>query len=82
MANTPQAKKRIRRNQARATINKNRVSRIRTLVCTQIARFWREAWAISPTQLSVASSARWNSLRVGAAGSGRRRPRLRDGSAA
>jgi small subunit ribosomal protein S20 len=32
MANTPQAKKRIRRNQARATINKNRVSRIRTLV--------------------------------------------------
>ena len=32
MANTPQAKKRIRRNQARATVNKNRVSRIRTLV--------------------------------------------------
>ena len=32
MANTPQAKKRIRRNQARATINKTRVSRIRTLV--------------------------------------------------
>ena len=32
MANTPQAKKRIRRNQVRATINKNRVSRIRTLV--------------------------------------------------
>ena len=32
MANTPQAKKRIRRNQARATINKNRVSRIRTLL--------------------------------------------------
>ena len=32
MANTPQAKKRIRRNQARTTVNKNRVSRIRTLV--------------------------------------------------
>ena len=32
MANTPQAKKRIRRNQARATVNKTRVSRIRTLV--------------------------------------------------
>ena len=32
MANTPQAKKRIRRNQARASVNKNRVSRIRTLV--------------------------------------------------
>ena len=32
MANTPQAKKRIRRNQARATVNKNRISRIRTLV--------------------------------------------------
>ena len=32
MANTPQAKKRIRRNQARAAVNKNRVSRIRTLV--------------------------------------------------
>ena len=32
MANTPQAKKRIRRNQARAVVNKNRVSRIRTLV--------------------------------------------------
>ena len=32
MANTPQAKKRIRRNSARTLINKNRVSRIRTLV--------------------------------------------------
>lgn len=32
MANTPQAKKRIRRNQARTIVNKNRVSRIRTLV--------------------------------------------------
>lgn len=32
MANTPQAKKRIRRNQARTVVNKNRVSRIRTLV--------------------------------------------------
>ncbi len=32
MANTPQAKKRIRRNTARAAVNKNRVSRIRTLV--------------------------------------------------
>lgn len=32
MANTPQAKKRIRRNQSRTAINKNRVSRIRTLV--------------------------------------------------
>lgn len=32
MANTPQAKKRIRRNTARAIINGNRVSRIRTLV--------------------------------------------------
>ena len=32
MANTPQAKKRIRRNQARTLVNKNRVSRIRTLV--------------------------------------------------
>jgi len=32
MANTPQARKRIRRNEARTTVNKNRVSRIRTLV--------------------------------------------------
>jgi len=32
MANTPQARKRIRRNEARATINANRVSRIRTFV--------------------------------------------------
>ncbi|MGV3771038.1 MAG: 30S ribosomal protein S20 [Sphingobium phenoxybenzoativorans] len=32
MANTPQAKKRIRRNARRAEINGSRVSRIRTLV--------------------------------------------------
>ncbi|MEA3060726.1 MAG: small subunit ribosomal protein [Sphingomonadales bacterium] len=32
MANTPQAKKRIRRNDRRASINRNRVSRIRTFV--------------------------------------------------
>ncbi len=32
MANTPQAKKRIRRNRARTEININRVSRIRTTV--------------------------------------------------
>lgn len=32
MANTPQAKKRIRRNAARALVNGNRVGRIRTLV--------------------------------------------------
>ncbi len=32
MANTPQAKKRIRRNERRAVINGNRVSRIRTFV--------------------------------------------------
>ena len=32
MANTPQAKKRIRRNDRRAEINRNRVSRIRTFV--------------------------------------------------
>jgi small subunit ribosomal protein S20 len=32
MANTPQAKKRIRRNTTRTAVNKNRVSRIRTLV--------------------------------------------------
>ncbi|WP_420607514.1 30S ribosomal protein S20 [Novosphingopyxis sp.] len=32
MANTPQAKKRIRRNEKRETINKNRLSRIRTFV--------------------------------------------------
>src|SRR3546814_17207189 len=32
MAKTPQAKKRIRRNTARTIVNKNRVSRIRTLV--------------------------------------------------
>jgi len=32
MANTPQAKKRIRRNDRRAVINRNRVSRIRTYV--------------------------------------------------
>ncbi|QJQ33426.1 30S ribosomal protein S20 [Sphingomonas lacunae] len=32
MANTPQARKRIRRNQARTLINRNRVSRIRTLI--------------------------------------------------
>ncbi len=32
MANTPQAKKRIRRNEKRAEINGSRVSRIRTLV--------------------------------------------------
>lgn len=32
MANTPQAKKRIRRNDNRATINHARISRIRTFV--------------------------------------------------
>ena len=32
MANTPQAKKRIRRNERRAEINGNRIGRIRTLV--------------------------------------------------
>lgn len=32
MANTPQAKKRIRRNQRRADINTARISRIRTFV--------------------------------------------------
>jgi small subunit ribosomal protein S20 len=32
MANTPQAKKRIRRNDRRATINHARVSRIRTFI--------------------------------------------------
>lgn len=32
MANTPQAKKRIRRNNRRAEINGNRISRIRTFV--------------------------------------------------
>jgi small subunit ribosomal protein S20 len=32
MANTPQAKKRIRRNDNRAEINRSRVSRIRTFV--------------------------------------------------
>lgn len=32
MANTPQAKKRIRRNARRAEINGNRLSRIRTFV--------------------------------------------------
>ena len=32
MANTPQARKRIRRNASRIVVNKNRVSRIRTLV--------------------------------------------------
>ncbi|MBT0670348.1 30S ribosomal protein S20 [Novosphingobium profundi] len=32
MANTPQARKRIRRNDRRALINTNRVSRIRTFV--------------------------------------------------
>lgn len=32
MANTPQARKRIRRNESRAQINTNRISRIRTFV--------------------------------------------------
>jgi small subunit ribosomal protein S20 len=32
MANTPQARKRIRRNNRRADINRNRVSRIRSFV--------------------------------------------------
>ena len=32
MANTPQAKKRIRRNQNRETINHSRLSRIRTFI--------------------------------------------------
>ncbi|MCJ2186549.1 30S ribosomal protein S20 [Novosphingobium beihaiensis] len=32
MANTPQARKRIRRNERRALINTNRMSRIRTFV--------------------------------------------------
>ncbi|MEJ5977573.1 30S ribosomal protein S20 [Novosphingobium sp. PS1R-30] len=32
MANTPQARKRIRRNETRALINGNRLSRIRTFV--------------------------------------------------
>ncbi len=34
MANTPQAEKRIRRNDRRAAINKARVSRIRTFVAS------------------------------------------------
>lgn len=32
MANTPQARKRIRRNESRALVNTNRMSRIRTYV--------------------------------------------------
>ena len=32
MANTPQAKKRIRRNANRATVNHSRISRIRTFI--------------------------------------------------
>jgi small subunit ribosomal protein S20 len=32
MANTPQARKRIRRNESRTIVNKNRVSRVRTLI--------------------------------------------------
>ena len=32
MANTPQSKKRIRRNATRATINHSRISRIRTFI--------------------------------------------------
>ncbi len=32
MANTPQAKKRIRRNERRAEVNGNRVARIRTFI--------------------------------------------------
>lgn len=32
MANTPQAKKRIRRNERRAEINKSRVSRLRSFI--------------------------------------------------
>ncbi len=32
MANTPQAKKRIRRNERRTIVNKNRVSRMRTFI--------------------------------------------------
>jgi small subunit ribosomal protein S20 len=32
MANTPQAKKRIRRNTARTVVNTNRLSRIRTYI--------------------------------------------------
>ncbi|MBN8806933.1 MAG: 30S ribosomal protein S20 [Sphingomonas sp.] len=32
MANTPQAKKRIRRNERRAEVNGNRVGRIRTFI--------------------------------------------------
>ncbi|PEQ14505.1 30S ribosomal protein S20 [Novosphingobium sp. PC22D] len=32
MANTPQARKRIRRNERRALVNTNRMSRIRTFV--------------------------------------------------
>lgn len=32
MANTPQAKKRIRRNSTRATINHSRIGRIRTFI--------------------------------------------------
>lgn len=34
MANTPQAKKRIRRNDRRAIVNTNRVSRIRSFIKT------------------------------------------------
>ncbi len=32
MANTPQSRKRIRRNQSRTVVNTNRISRIRTFV--------------------------------------------------
>ena len=56
MANTPQARKRIRRNERRAEINGNRISRIRSQVkkveaaiISSASRKWR---SFSPISLS------------------------------
>ena len=54
MANTPQAKKRIRRNDRRAIVNGNRVGRIRTFVKKVEAALEAGDKAVAATALAAA----------------------------
>ena len=58
MANTPQAKKRIRRNERRAAINGARISRIRTLVKKVEAAITAGDKAAAATALQIRVQAR------------------------
>ena len=59
MANTPQAKKRIRRNAKRTTVNHSRISRIRTFIkavesAIQSGKKTEAAEALKRVQLEIA----------------------------